>query len=367
LVANTTWYIHNFRAHLISTLIERGYGVAVFSPSDKYVDCINAVGARHIHLELQNAGTNPLRELLTLSRMYSVLRLLRPSLILSFTPKMNIYTSLAARLLGVPTIANVSGLGRAFAVGGWLEYIARRLYSTALSHPKVVFFQNLEDMTEFTDSRLVDPMRAKRLPGSGVDVVRFQPRPKPEFDKGMVFLLVARMIWDKGVGEFVEAARRVKSVLPGTNFYLLGPIYMDNPAAISREQIKSWEKEAVVEYLGETDSVEDVYARCDCVVLPSYYREGVPRSLLEAASMGIPIITTDMAGCRDTLDDGKTGYLCQARNAESLAACMLRMASLTKADRKSMGDAGRRKMVREFDEQIVISCYMDEIQELLKR
>jgi glycosyltransferase involved in cell wall biosynthesis len=173
------------------------------------------------------------------------------------------------------------------------------------------------------------------------------------------------MLWDKGVGEFATAARKVSAAMPGTKFYLLGPLAFNHPSAISREEMKEWEGEGIVQYLGETDSVEDIYAKCDCVVLPSYYREGVPRSLLEAASMGLPIITTDMAGCRDTVEDGRSGFLCEARNPDSLAACMLRMVSLSEEERMAMGTTGRRKMMREFDEQIVIAHYMDEIRRLL--
>jgi glycosyltransferase involved in cell wall biosynthesis len=361
IAANTTWYIYNFRRALIGLLLERGYEIVALAPADSYVQRVEALGVRHAHLHLDNASTNPLRELVAVARMAITLNREKPKALLTFTPKVNIYGSIAARMLGIPVIANLSGLGRAFVSGGWLKWVATRLYRSALRQPQTVFFQNEQDRQAFINARLVDPTKARRLPGSGVDLRRFRPAEREDNTETFVFLLVARLLWDKGVGEFVEAAREVKKRFPQADFRLLGFLDVQNPSAISRAQVEQWQKEAVVRYLGVTDEVVPCYAEADCVVLPSYYREGVPRTLLEASSMGIPIITTDTDGCRDTVEDGVTGYLVRARDHVDLADKMAKMLRLAPGERRAMGQRGRAKMCREFDERIVLDTYAEAI------
>jgi glycosyltransferase involved in cell wall biosynthesis len=367
LSANTTWFVYNFRKGLIRSLFELGYEVVVLSPRDKYVQLIEALGARHVHLQLDNLSTNPMREVGALLRMLASLRRARPMALLTYTPKINIYGSMAARTLGIPVISNLSGLGYAFVAGGWLEFVAKRLYGVALRFPRTVFFENEEDRKEFVKAGLVDPRKTKRLPGAGVDLVRFQPLPRGRDAGRFVFLLVARLLWDKGVGQFVEAARKVKERFPQAEFRLLGFLDVQNPSAVSRAQIEQWEAEGIVRYLGATDDVKSQYAEADCVVLPSYYREGVPTTLLEAASMCIPIITTESTGCRDTVEDGVTGLLVKPRDPVDLANKMEKMLCLAPEDRRIMGQRGRSKMCREFDERIVIDTYLKAIQEIEKR
>lgn len=364
IAANTTWYTYNFRGRLIAELIEHGFRVSVLSPPDEYVEKILALGARHVSLPMNNAGTNPFSELCTAVRIVGLLRRVGPNIVLTYTPKVNIYLSLAARVLGIPVIANVSGLGRAFTAGGWLEAVVRRLYWFAFHTPRVVFFQNAEDRAEFVRAGLVEEAKTQRLPGSGVDVDRFQPTSRQPRVKEFVFLLVARLLWDKGVGEFVEAARLLHAQYPAVQFRLLGFLGVDNPSAISRKQVEEWSREGVVEYLGAVDDVKGVYTEADCMVLPSY-REGVPRTLLEAASMGLPIITTNAVGCRDAVEDGVTGFLCRPRDAMDLADKMRIMLSLPPEERRRMGQAGRKKMIREFDERIVIAKYLQAIRDIV--
>ncbi|MGQ0578867.1 MAG: glycosyltransferase family 4 protein, partial [Betaproteobacteria bacterium] len=324
-----------------------------------YVSRIEELGARHVHLELKNAGTNPLMELRTVAGVLKCLRRSRPAVLLTFTPKVNIYCSIAARMLGIPVIANVSGLGRGFVEKGWIRTVSRVLYRHALAHSRFVFFQNEEDLAEFVRGKLVDECKAVRLPGSGVDLERFRPRIRTDADSEVRFLFSSRLLWDKGLGEYVEAARRVKAAFGNVRCRLLGFLDVENPSAVPGEEVTRWHGEGVVEYFGATNDVIPHLADVDCVVLPSFYREGVPRSLLEAASMGLPVITTDMPGCRDMVEDGVTGYICKPRSAEDLAEKMQRMAALSRADRLAMGAAGRQKMIREFDERIVLQKYSE--------
>jgi glycosyltransferase involved in cell wall biosynthesis len=366
IAANTTWYVYNFRRGLITALIKERYNVVVFSPNDDYVSHIHTLGAHHIHLEMNNVGTNPFLEFPTLVRIGIVLRSVRPDAILTYTPKVNIYFSLVARLLRIPVIANISGLGYAFGVSSWLRLVTKRLYKVAMQHPGMVFFQNEDDRTEFVRGRLVERSKARRIPGSGVDLERFKPLMHRKRD-AYVFLLAARLLWEKGIREYVEAARRVKASHPFAEFRLLGFLDVKNPSAVPRADVERWHAEGIISYQGVTENVVPFYADADCVVLPSYYREGVPRSLLEAASMEIPLITTDWPGCRDAVEDGLTGFLCKPKDTNDLAACMTRMLSLNEERRRAMGIAGRRKMQIQFDERAVVAAYIKAIGDVTQR
>jgi glycosyltransferase involved in cell wall biosynthesis len=365
-IANTTWYIFNFRSRLISELLKKGYGVTVLSPADEYVDRVRALGTRHIHLELDNGGTNPFRDIPSLITLIRLFREEKPDVLLTFTPKVNIYGAISARLAGIPAIANISGLGTGFIRGGWLTTLIKQLYRLALRHPTIVFFQNQDDCVLFVKEGLVRESVVKCLPGSGVDVDRFIPQTRASAEGGFVFLMAARLLWDKGIGEYVEAARLVKREFPSVEFRIVGFLDAKNPTAISEEQVAAWEAERVIRYLGSTDEIVGYYASADCVVLPSY-REGTPRSLLEAASMAKPIVTTDVPGCREVVDEGQTGFLCRVRDHLDLAEKMRRMVMLPEESRLRMGRKGREKMIRQFDERIVIGKYLEVVEEIVRR
>ena len=231
-----------------------------------------------------------------------------------------------------------------------------RLYRIGFRRAPVVYFQNAEDLQLFVGRRIVHPDRARLLPGSGVDLQYFRPVPAP--DNGPIFLLVARLLRDKGVFEFVEAARALRSSMPKARFQLLGPIDEGNRTAIKRGELNSWIKAGLIEYLGTTDDVRPYIAAAMSVVLPSY-REGMPRSLLEAAAMSLPLIATDVPGCREVVEDGVNGYLCAVRDTASLASALRRMAELPQQQRRSMGEASRRKVEERFDERLVVQAYLD--------
>lgn len=368
IAANTTWNVSNFRRRLIRELIDEGYAVTVLSPADGYVARVSALGARHIHLDMDVAGTNPVSDAALVVRLFRLFREERPALLLTYTPKINIYCAIAARRAGIPVIANVSGLGSGFIRGGWLTTLVKFLYRVALKHPRKVFFQNNDDCSLFRNEALVSPEKAEVLPGSGVDVDRFRPvdREHEEPHGSFAFLLAARLLIDKGISEYIEAARLLRPEFPKAQFRLLGFLDSKNPTAISEQQVSEWEASGSINYLGATDDVVAYYAAADCVVLPSY-REGCPRSLLEAASMAIPLIASDTAGCRDVVKDGVNGYLCKPRDAEDLARQMRRMMVLRREERRQMGRAGRDLAIKIFDERIVIRRYLRAVQEVLGR
>jgi glycosyltransferase involved in cell wall biosynthesis len=362
---NASWNIVNFRSGLVAALRRAGYRVAALAPADSHSARLVELGVDYRPIEMDTHGTSPLADLRLLWLYHRALRRLRPDVFLGFTAKPNIYGSLAAHALGIKVINNVSGLGTAFIRQGLLTRIVAGLYRLALRRSATVFFQNDEDRALFVAGGIVRPEQARLLPGSGVDLERFSPaagRSGPS--DGFTFLLAGRLLWDKGVGEFVEAARIVRKEEPGARFQLLGFLGAANPAAVAPGDVAAWAGEGLVEYLGETDDVRPFIAAANCVVLPSY-REGLPRSLLEAAAMARPLIATDVPGCRQVVEHGANGFLCAPRDAPSLAKAMLEMLRLPPARVQAMGAAGRAKAELVYDEKLVSSRYLEAIGEAL--
>lgn len=362
IVANTSWYLFNFRLNLMLHLRNLGYEVIAVAPLDDYSSRFAAHGIQFNEMPMDNKGTNPLKDSLLIFRFVLLFLKLKPGCILSYTPKCNIYGALAAGFFNIPIINNVSGLGTAFIRENLVTNIVKWLYIVSLRKSAKIFFQNKDDLSLFIDKGLVKAELTGLLPGSGVDVHRFTPAENSIPRTKFVFLLVARMLKDKGIVELVEATQLLKKQYPHIECQLLGFLDAKNPSAVSSKEMQAWAKEGLVNYLGVSDSVVDFLRQADCVVLPSYYREGVPRSLLEAASVGKPIITTDWIGCREVVDDGINGYLCEPRNVVDLKAKMEKMLLLSEAERVQMGYKGREKVLKQFDEQIVIDRYVKAIE-----
>ena len=358
LSANDGWGVVNFRRGLIAALQNDGYRVAVLAPDGPYSEAVRALGAQFVAVPIAARGRSPTADLATLSAYWRALRVLRPAVVLGFTLKPNIYGSIAAHALGIPVINNVTGLGAVFERKGPLNRLVGWLYRIALARSARVFFQNRDDRDLFVARKLVRAGQAALLPGSGVDLDHFQPQPKAERD-GTVFLLAARLLWAKGVREFVEAARIAKGRRDDMEFRILGPIEPAGPDAVAQSDLDRWSAEGLVEYRGAASDVRAELAAADCVVLPSYYREGVPRILLEAAAMAIPVIAADSVGCRDAVKPGETGLLCAPRSAQSLAKAMGRLAGMSTAERQAMGRAGRAWMERDFAEAVVHQAYRE--------
>jgi glycosyltransferase involved in cell wall biosynthesis len=365
LAGPTAWDLFNFRANLIRALLSNGSDVTIFAPYDEYVPRLEALGARHVPMRLDPSGVNPLTESLALTRIASVLRAQRPSMLLTFTPKVNIYGALAGPLAGVPVITNVSGLGRGFHGRGWLHWVSLALYRSTFRRPDRILFQNSSDMNEFLRRGFVAANRVEHIPGSGVDLVRFHPDKRSAGARPFTFLMSARLLWEKGVSQFVDAARLLKPKYPSVRWCILG--FVDaNPSAIPISTINNWAREGVIDYLGKSDDVSEELAHADVAVLPSYYREGVPRTLLEAAAMGLPIITTDWPGCRDAIRPNVTGLLAEPRDSISLANAMERMLKLSNAERAQMGRAGREFVEQSYDEEKVIDRYLRLVKQHLR-
>lgn len=363
---NTSWNVLNFRGGLVTALRNAGHDVLALTPPDEDSAALASIGATHVAIPIKPRPGLPHEELGLIGRYLATIRRTKPDVFLGFTAKPNVYGSIAAHILGIPVINNVSGLGTAFIRGGILGGTLALLYRLAFRRSHVVFFQNPDDRDLFIGRRLVTADQARILPGSGVNLVRFAPVPPREVEhKTLTFLLVARMLRDKGVVEFVHAARMLRDERAPARFQLLGFVNADNQTAISQPQIDAWVAEGVVEYLGDTKDVRPFIATADCVVLPSY-REGLPRSLLEASAMGKPLIASDVPGCRHIARDGENAVLCPVKDTAGLADAMRRVIGMAAGERQAMGARGRRIVEEEFDERLVASHYLSAVNSALE-
>jgi glycosyltransferase involved in cell wall biosynthesis len=364
--ANTSWYLYNFRKNTIIALLDAGYQVVAIAPKDDYSTKLELLGARFCHIDIDQGGTNPIKDIGTFFSFARIFKCVKPDVVLNFTPKNNIYGTLAGHFFGSKSVNNIAGLGMVFIKESITAKLARFLYKVSQRKANKIFFQNEDDRRLFLDNKLADVSITDRLPGSGVDLTRFTLQPANGGDV-VRFLLIARMLYDKGIGHYVEAARALRSQYgERVEFQLLGFVGVNNPSAVTESEMQAWVDEGIVNYLGVSDNVEEHIAKVDCMVLPSFYREGVPKSLLEAGAMGKPIVTTDNVGCRETVDDGINGYLCELRSTESLIAKLGLMIQMTHEQRLEMGRQSRLKIEREFNEQIVINKYLDAVKECLE-
>jgi glycosyltransferase involved in cell wall biosynthesis len=363
LVANTSWNIYNFRAGLVKYLLANGHQISIVAPIDEYSEKIKTWQVDFHAVELENKGTNPLSDIKFYTQLRKIYKKIAPDIVLHFTIKPNIYGTLACRSLKIPCINNVSGLGTTFIHKKISSRIAHLLYRFSFRFAQKVFFQNKEDLALFVEKRLVKPEKTGLLAGSGIDLEKFSPQDIPHAH--FTFLMIARLIYDKGIREYVEAAHIVKKSFPQVSFWLIGGFEKNtqNPLNIPPEEVSTWQ--GIVEYLGVKDDVRPYIASADVVVLPSY-REGTPRSLLEAAAMAKPLLATDVAGCREVIDNGKNGFFCEVKNSQSLAEKMITFIEMPKQVLREMGDYSRRKVEKDFDEKLVFQAYQKTIKEIFE-
>jgi glycosyltransferase involved in cell wall biosynthesis len=282
-----------------------------------------------------------------------------------FTTKPNIYGSIAAGLLGIPAINNVSGLGAAFDEKYGVRTIVRILYRLSFRYARHTFFLNHEDLSLFVDQHLVDSRKVRLIPGAGVDVEKYRPRPRSTAVRGLVFLMLSRLIWEKGISDYLQAAKILRQRYGEVEFQLLGFPVENIRDGLTLEFVATHLESGAVNYLGGTDNVVEYIRNADCIVLPTRYREGVPRSLLEAASMAKPIIASDNVGCREIVDHGENGFLFR-HGPDSLVEAMEQFISLSAEARREMGMRGRDKVMREFNIERVIDTYIKTIEASLR-
>lgn len=358
---NTTWNIYNFRMGLIETLQKYGHTVVAIAPKDLYTEKLSSFGVKHFNIDIDQGGTNPFKDYKIIKDYKLLLQKIKPDLILSFTIKPNIYGNLAAKSLNIPVINNISGLGTLFIKKSIFSLIGKILYRYSLSHSSKVFFQNEDDQNLFIRSSLVSASKAMVIPGSGVNLKKFSI--KRTTNQGRKYLFVGRLIGDKGIYEYLNAANEILKSHHEIEFYIVGELGYKNKTAISEKNLQKYLQNRNIKYLGKQDDMVKVLSDVDVIVLPSY-REGLSKSLIEAASMSLPIITTNVPGCRDVVKQGINGFYCEPRNVKDLKTQILKMINLSPKARIEMGKEGRKIAKHRFDETIIIEYYLKEINKI---
>jgi glycosyltransferase involved in cell wall biosynthesis len=363
---NTTWSIWNFRLPLVRRLLEAGCRVTLLAPIGEHSEKLESIGCHLVDLKLDRKGLSPIGNFGLFLSMRRVFKQKRPDVVLGYTIKNNIFGALAARSLRIPFIPNITGLGTSFLSGGVLQNFVEFLYKVSFKRIEVVFFQNHDDRDHFVERKLVKPFQARVVPGSGIDVDQFKPQPYPKNDEKLVFLFIGRLLRDKGIYEFVDVAKEIRNKNSNIIFRILGSIDTANTSGVQREILENWIDEGIIEYEGTTTDVRPFIREANCIVLPSY-REGAPRTLIEAASMARPLISTDVPGCRSVVNHGENGILCEARSTTSLRAAIEEFLKLSHESRSEMGRSGCVKVQREFDSNIISNAYLRAISDVVDR
>lgn len=316
-------------------------------------------------IDIGTCKQNPLGILGYLLRLNKQIRKIRPDLVLTFTIRPAIWGNLITRLYGIPTITTITGTGPLFTRKSLTYGMARILYKFSIRKTARVFFQNEEDRELFIRHRFVNAAATGRIPGSGVDTDHFRPA-TPATDSYFKFLFIGRLVKDKGIHEYVQACQLLREKSIPAEFAILGPFWHQNlrKNTVTREEIELWNSKGIINYIGHADDIRPYLSSFDCIVLPSY-REGLNNVLLEACSMERPCITTNVTGCREIIEDGNNGLLCEPRDAHSLAEKMEMMFHFSAEKRHEMGKNGRNKVIKEFDKKLVIRAYHEAIRELL--
>lgn len=346
--------IYNFRQELVERLRADGHEVVISSPYGERIEDLKALGCEFREIEISRHGMNPAQELKLLNNYIKLLKAVRPDIVLTYTIKPNIYGGIASALLGIPYVANITGLGTAVENGGMVQKLTVLLYKLAFVNVQRVFFQNEENRKFFADRRIAVSKHGM-LPGSGVNLQRFAPLPYPEGDT-TEFVFISRIMKEKGADHYLDAAEAIRAKYPNTVFHVCGFCEEHYEA-----RLKDLQERGVIVYHGMVRNIKTVLERTHCTIHPTFYPEGLSNVLLESCACARPIITTDRSGCREVIDDGVNGFVVQQRSTPDLIEKIEKFLTLTYDQRKAMGQAGRAKVEREFDRQIVVEAYLNEI------
>lgn len=347
--------LHSFRKEVMKAIVDAGYELYISVPDteDNRIEYFKSIGCIIIKTDFNRRGMNPIDDLKLMLKYKIIIKKIKPKAVLSYTIKPNVYGGIACRLTGTPLIANVTGLGDAIENGGWLQILTVSLYKIGVGKAKQVFFQNPSNKEVCLRFGIADE-RAIVLPGSGVNLEHHIYQEYPA-DGVIKFLYIARLQKDKGTGEYFEAAKAIKAKYPQTEFQVLG--WKEGEY---EEQLNELTAKGIINYLGTTSDVRPYLKDVHCTIMPSYH-EGMSNVNLESAANGRPVITTDVPGCRETMDDGKTGILVKAKETNSLIEGLERFLAMSYDQKKQMGLEGRKKVEREFDRQIVVKAYLEAI------
>lgn len=358
-VSSNAWSVYNFRLDVIRHLLGRGYRIVVIAPDDEYSSMLVGEGCSFINISFDNKSENPIQDISLYNQLKRIYRENRPDLIFHFVIKPNIYGSLAAARLGIPSVSVVTGLGYPFAKRNWLYYVVKSLYKRAMRKVTEAWFLNNEDAKVFINEHIISIQKVKVLPGEGVNTEHFTPELPATLPKNgrFIFLMSCRLLWSKGIGVYADAARILQKKNINARFELIGFFEKHHPDSISQEQLHQWEREGLIHFNGFAKDVRPYLKNADCLVFPSFYNEGVPRGLMEAASMELPIITSLSRGCKEVVLNNSNGYVCTPNDPFDLADKMEKMMNLTAEERSRMGKNGRALVIKKFDVTKVIEEY----------
>ena len=355
MLGNDAGGTYKFRFELLEELIKRGHEIFLSVPTDNYVERIEAIGCKVIVTEMDRRGMNPVAEQ-KLYRFYcKLIKQIRPDKVLSYTVKPNIYGGIVAKKYGIPQIANITGLGTALENEGKTQKVLIRLYRRAFENVQIVFFQN-EENRAFFEKNGINLSRSDIIPGSGVNINRFRVFEYPD-DTVVKFLFLSRIMKEKGIDYYLTTANKIRNKYPNTEFHICGYCEEDY-----QDRIQKAVSDGIALFHGVIDNVNDFLKEMHCIIHPTYYPEGLSNVLLESCACGRPIITTDRSGCREVVDDGVNGYMIRQQNQLDLDNAVEKFLALSYSEKKAMGLAGRAKVEREFDRQIVVDKYMEEIE-----
>jgi glycosyltransferase involved in cell wall biosynthesis len=359
LVSNSTWAVYNFRLDVIRYLCNNNYRVLVIAPKDEYSSLIEAEGCTYIPVVFNNRSENPLQDYGLYHRLKMIYEQQMPDLIFHYVIKPNIYGSLAAAACSIKSVAVVTGLGYSFAKKNWLFRVVRFLYKKALRNTEEVWFLNNEDAKIFIEEKIVKIEKMKVLPGEGVNTDHFSLSEEKNLrtSKPFTFLMSARMLKSKGIAVYADAARIIKKKSYEVHFELIGFFEDHHPDSISKEELAKWEREGLIQYKGFAKDVRPHLQAADCFVFPSFYNEGVPRCLMEAASMELPIITSYNRGCKEVVLNNSNGFICNLNDPFDVADKMEQMINLSPEERSKMGKNGRSLVIDKFSISNVIEEY----------
>ena len=356
-LTNNIGGLHSFRKEVMKAMVDEGYKVVISHPDeDDRIAYFTGIGCEDVLTEFNRRGMNPVKDLQLLMKYRKLIKKYKPLAVLTYTIKPNVYGGMACRMTGTPQLANVTGLGDAVENGGLLQKLTVFLYKMGIGKAKRVFFQNKYNR-QFCIEKGIAKEEPVLLPGSGVNLNHHILQEYPD-DGVLKFLFIARLLKDKGTEEYFEAATRIKEKYPNTEFQILGSCEGNY-----QTQLEELVSRGIINFLGGTSDVRPFIGNVHCTIMPSYH-EGMSNVNLESAANGRPVITTNVPGCQETVDNGVTGILCEPRSAESLIAAIEKFLSLTYEEKKAMGMAARKKVEREFDRQIVVNKYLDELKKL---
>jgi len=363
--SNVSWSIYNFRKNLLKTLFDDGHDVYTVSSRDIYADKLIKEGFIFKEININNNSKNPFSDIKLLYHYIKLYKKIRPDIICHNAIKPNIYGTIAAKLLGIPVINNISGLGTLFIKKNISTSLAKILYKFSQKFANIVFFQNQFDSSLFINEKLIDKKKVKLIPGSGVDTSVFKPIKKNKKNV-FNFIFVGRFLRDKGVLELYDAVVSLSKIRKDFKVTLLGSRYSSNETCITEIQLNLFKKNIFFDVIGHSDNVQDELIKADCLILPSY-REGLSKVLIEAGSCGIPCITTDVPGCKDVITDNYNGLIIKPKSSKSLLVAMQKMLNFESSILTLLGKNSRKNIKDKFSMKKVNAIYINEIYKLLKK